>query len=240
MHIWRRTDELVSSSSAADLTFEAAPWNLKMLFFICFAQLRGRMAEVSRRQMSIWTELCDAAAHLICVVVIQRLRPKFSLEGRALCKTSFLFLFFFLFTATLHHLQSGTASLNHDSLPFFFFFAPQVLPPPPRSEASLPRLHPSVLKADEPSLRPNAGQFARPPLGPRWCHSRSFRSTRSAEGSSQNQFCRRLRNKLSFSFFFYPLPPPRARRLSWLNYLPRRPRDHVGPHSHSSLRCRLK
>lgn len=92
-----------------------------MLFFICFAQLRGRMAEVSRRQMSIWTELCDAAAHLICVVVIQRLRPKFSLEDRALCKTSFLFLFFSLFTATLHHLQSGTASLNHDSLPFFFF-----------------------------------------------------------------------------------------------------------------------
>lgn len=107
-----------------------------MLFFICFAQLRGRMAEVSRRQMSIWTELCDAAAHLICVVVIQRLRPKFSLEGRALCKTSFLFLFFFLFTATLHHLQSGTASLNHDGLPFFFF--PPSGPPtssPVRSES---------------------------------------------------------------------------------------------------------
>lgn len=88
---------------------------------------------------------------------------------------------------------------------FFFFSPPPVLPPPPRSEASLPRLHPSVLKADEPSLRPNAGQFPRPPLGPRGCHSRSFRSTRSAEDSSQNQFCRRLRNKLSlFSFFFYP------------------------------------
>lgn len=224
MHIWRRTDKFVSSPPVANLRFQAArtPWIWKMLFFICFSPLRAGMAEVSRRQMSTWTELCDVASHLICVVVIQRLQPKFSQEGRALCKSSFLF-FSPLFTATLH-LQSGTASLNPDSLPFVSSGPPTSSPvrgKSPQITSVCPEGRWAFTQTQCRTISPADA-----------CHSQSSRSTRSVEGSSQNQFCQCRCNKLLFT--------ARTCRLSWLSCLPRRPRDHVGPHLHSGLHCRLK
>lgn len=126
-------------------------------------------------------------------------------------KPLFFFFLFFLFTATLH-LQSGTASLNHDGLPFFFFFPP-VLPPPPQSQASLPRLHPSVLKADEPSTQTQCGTIS---PGRRSGHADV---THNPSGRLEAPKAPRKINSLNVCvtnslLFFYPLPPPRARRLS--------------------------